>query len=108
MLMAMYKATILAISMLAFVRNRATNVLPVLLGLFFKISGTSSRVMLMLSNAGVCVSGRTIERLKLYISMLEYGSGRYASMCDARVSLFHCLFRTHHSGCILVAHGLYK
>jgi hypothetical protein len=68
MLMAMYKATILAISMLAFVRNRVTNVLPVLLGLFFKISGTSSRVMLMLSNAGVCVSGRTIERLKLNIS----------------------------------------
>jgi hypothetical protein len=68
MLMVMNKATILAISMLAFVWNRATNVLPVLLGLFFKISGTSSRVMLMLSNAGVCVSGRTIERLKLYIS----------------------------------------
>jgi hypothetical protein len=54
--------------MLAFVRNRATNVLPLLLGLFFKISGTSSRVLLMLSNAGVCVSGQTIERLKFRIS----------------------------------------
>jgi hypothetical protein len=50
--------------MLAFVRNRATNVMPLILGLFFKISGTSSRVVLMLSNAGVCVSSRTVERLK--------------------------------------------
>ncbi|KAJ7819694.1 hypothetical protein B0H14DRAFT_2600447 [Mycena olivaceomarginata] len=55
-------------SMLAFVRNRATNILPLILGLFFKISGTSSRVVLMLSNAGVCVSGRTIERLKIRIT----------------------------------------
>ncbi|KAG6835515.1 hypothetical protein H0H93_000635 [Arthromyces matolae] len=57
-----------SMSMLAFTRNRATNVLPLLLGLFFKVSGTSSRVMKMLSNAGVCVSGRTIERLKGVIS----------------------------------------
>ncbi|KAJ6620519.1 hypothetical protein B0H10DRAFT_2359050 [Mycena sp. CBHHK59/15] len=54
--------------MLVFVRNRATNVLPLLLGLFFKISGTSSHVIQMLSNAGVCVSGETIERLKVRIS----------------------------------------
>jgi hypothetical protein len=54
--------------MLAFVRNRATNVLPLILGLFFKISGTSSRVVLMLSNAGVCVSSRTVERVKVRIS----------------------------------------
>ncbi|KAJ6464707.1 hypothetical protein DFH09DRAFT_1488635 [Mycena vulgaris] len=59
---------LLTICMLAFVRNRATNILPLILGLFFKISGTSSRVMLMLSNAGVCVSSRTIERLKVRIS----------------------------------------
>ncbi|KAF8119797.1 hypothetical protein K438DRAFT_2006464 [Mycena galopus ATCC 62051] len=51
---------LLTISMLAFVRNRATNVLPLALGLFFKISGTSSRVVLMLSNAGVCVSSWTV------------------------------------------------
>ncbi|KAG5645294.1 hypothetical protein DXG03_006483 [Asterophora parasitica] len=61
-------AIVLTISILAFVRNRATNVLPLLLGLFFKISGTSNRVVVMLSNAGVCVSGRTIERLKETIS----------------------------------------
>ncbi|KAJ7455023.1 hypothetical protein B0H11DRAFT_1740201 [Mycena galericulata] len=56
------------ICMLAFVRNRATNILPLILGLFFKISGTSSRVVQMLSNAGVCVSGRTVERLKVRIT----------------------------------------
>jgi hypothetical protein len=54
--------------MLVFVRNRATNVLPLILGLFFKISGTSTRVIQMLSNAGVCVSGDTIERLKERVS----------------------------------------
>lgn len=54
--------------MLAFVRNRATNLLPLLLCLFFKISGTSTRVIRMLSNVGVCVSGRTAERLKVRIS----------------------------------------
>ncbi|KAG6874447.1 hypothetical protein C0992_007674 [Termitomyces sp. T32_za158] len=59
---------VLTISMLAYVRNRATNVLPLLLGLFFKISGTSSRVMTMLSNTGVSVSGRTVERLKAFVS----------------------------------------
>ncbi|KAJ7145300.1 hypothetical protein C8R43DRAFT_1129975 [Mycena crocata] len=61
-------AIILVISMLAFVRNRATNLLPLLLCLFFKISGTSTRVIRMLSNVGVCVSGRTAERLKERIS----------------------------------------
>ncbi|KAJ7239495.1 hypothetical protein C8J57DRAFT_1727340 [Mycena rebaudengoi] len=61
-------AITLAISMLSFVRNRATNLLPLLLGLFFKISGTSTRVLRTLSNTGVCVSGRTVERLKARIS----------------------------------------
>ncbi|KAJ7066884.1 hypothetical protein B0H15DRAFT_807522 [Mycena belliarum] len=61
-------AIIVAISMLAFVRNRATNLLPLLLGLFFKISGTSTRVLNMLSNTGVSVAGRTVERLKIRIS----------------------------------------
>ncbi|KAJ7056827.1 hypothetical protein C8F01DRAFT_1087095 [Mycena amicta] len=58
----------LVICMLAFTRNRATNVLPLILGLFFKISGTSSRVVTMLSNAGVCVSSDTVERLKVRIT----------------------------------------
>ncbi|KAJ7722916.1 hypothetical protein B0H14DRAFT_3520171 [Mycena olivaceomarginata] len=46
----------IVICMLAFTRNRATNVLPLILGPFFKISGTSSRVVTMLSNAGICRS----------------------------------------------------
>ncbi|KAK7006618.1 hypothetical protein R3P38DRAFT_3325954 [Favolaschia claudopus] len=61
-------AILMTITMLAFVRNRATNLLPLILGLFFKISGTSSRVILMLSNAGICVSGRTVKRLKVRIT----------------------------------------
>ncbi|KAK6969215.1 hypothetical protein R3P38DRAFT_3337140 [Favolaschia claudopus] len=61
-------AILVTITMLAFVRNRATNLLPLILGLFFKISGTSSRVVLMLSNAGICVSSRTVERLKVRIT----------------------------------------
>ena len=43
----------------------------------------------------------------LHIGLLEYGS-RYASMHNARVLVFHLLFWTRHSGCILVANGLYK
>jgi hypothetical protein len=54
--------------MLVFVRNRATNVLPLILGLFFKISGTSTRVMQILSNAGICVPGDIIKRLKERVS----------------------------------------
>lgn len=54
--------------MCAFVRNRATNVLALLLGLFFKISGTSERVLGVLSNIGLSVSSRTVERLKERIS----------------------------------------
>jgi len=39
-----------------------------MMGLFLKINGTSSRVMAVLSNASICVSGRTVERLKKCIS----------------------------------------
>jgi hypothetical protein len=58
----------MAISMLIFTRNQPTNILPLMISLFPKINGTSSRVMAILSNAGVCVSGRTVERLKKGIS----------------------------------------
>ncbi|KAH9922988.1 uncharacterized protein B0H18DRAFT_935100 [Fomitopsis serialis] len=54
--------------MLAFVRNRATNVLALPLGLFFGISGTSSRVLNMLSNIGLSVSITTIEDMKVQMS----------------------------------------
>lgn len=63
-----FQPVLVSISMLTFVRNRATNALPLVLGLFFKIEGTSSRVMKMLSNAGLCVSSRTVERVKESIS----------------------------------------
>ncbi|KAF8910845.1 hypothetical protein CPB85DRAFT_1435112 [Mucidula mucida] len=55
--------------MLAFVRNQRTNVLPLILGLFFKTNGTSSRVIKMLSNIGLSISGTTIERLKKQINV---------------------------------------
>jgi len=58
----------IAITLLAFVRNRATNVLPLILRLFFKVNGTGSRAMAMLSNVGICISGRTVEWLKKRIS----------------------------------------
>ncbi|PBK94151.1 hypothetical protein ARMGADRAFT_928383, partial [Armillaria gallica] len=59
---------IMAISMLIFVCNRATNILPIMLGLFFKINGTSSRVLTMLSNVGVCVSKDMVEWVKKRLS----------------------------------------
>ncbi|KAI0044636.1 hypothetical protein FA95DRAFT_1496718, partial [Auriscalpium vulgare] len=59
---------VFAISMMAFTRNSATNLLPILLGLFMEIGGTSTRVISTLSNAGVCVSTTTIERLKMILS----------------------------------------
>lgn len=49
-------------------RNRATNILALILGLFFKINGTSERVLTLLSNLGLSISSMTIERLKLQIS----------------------------------------
>lgn len=54
--------------MVAFVRNRATNVLPFVIGLFLKINGTVSTVLAMLGAVGVSVSERSIERLKENIS----------------------------------------
>lgn len=58
----------MSISMLAFARNQSTNILPLLMGLFCKIEGTSSRVISTLSNMGLCVSGKTVERLKERVS----------------------------------------
>lgn len=55
-------------SMMAFTRNSTTNLFPLLLGLFLEIGGTSARVVCTLSNAGVCVSIKTIERLKKVLS----------------------------------------
>nr|VWP01094.1 Sensor protein zRas [Ganoderma boninense] len=61
-------AILVAVFICAFVRNRATNILAVPLGLFFKINGTSERVLLLLSNIALSVSSTSIERLKEQIS----------------------------------------
>lgn len=50
------QAIMMVITMLLFVRNQATNVLPLIIGLFLKVNGTGSRAMTMLSNVGICVS----------------------------------------------------
>ncbi|KAE9385164.1 hypothetical protein BT96DRAFT_841061 [Gymnopus androsaceus JB14] len=57
-----------AISILVFVNNRASNALQLVLGLFFKTNGASSRVLSVLSNIGLSVSAMTFERLKKQIS----------------------------------------
>jgi hypothetical protein len=54
------QAIMLSISMLTFVRNHATNVLALILGLFFKINGPGVHVLKMLGNTGMCVSFDTI------------------------------------------------
>ncbi|KAJ7586010.1 hypothetical protein C8J56DRAFT_1052373 [Mycena floridula] len=59
-------AMIMVITMLTFVRNHATNLLPLILGLFLKASGTSSRVISVLSNMGITVSGKTIDGRLFY------------------------------------------
>lgn len=55
-------------SILLFVRNRATNYLPVILGVFLKIGGASSRVISVFSKLGVCVTDKTVESVKLQLS----------------------------------------
>ncbi|KAF6762939.1 hypothetical protein DFP72DRAFT_1140144 [Ephemerocybe angulata] len=61
-------AVLMSLSMMSFARNRATNALPLLCGLFFKIEGTSSRASQLLSNLGLCVSVKTVERVKEVVS----------------------------------------
>ncbi|KAJ7846188.1 hypothetical protein B0H14DRAFT_2584259 [Mycena olivaceomarginata] len=61
-------ALVLVFSLMAFTRNTGTNLFPLILGLFLEIGGTGSRILSTLSNAGVCVSVTTIERLKNVLS----------------------------------------
>ncbi|KAF9070833.1 hypothetical protein BDP27DRAFT_1419605 [Rhodocollybia butyracea] len=61
-------AVMATISMLVFVNNHSSNALQLVLGLFFKTNGTSSRVLSILSNIGLSVSAMTIEHLKKHIS----------------------------------------
>ncbi|KAF9066250.1 hypothetical protein BDP27DRAFT_1365785 [Rhodocollybia butyracea] len=74
-------AITIVIAMLSFLRNRANNLLPLLLGLFFMINGTSTRVMTMLHEVGLSVSTYTVERLKeqLTLSATEFAIELIAS-----------------------------
>ena len=58
----------MSISMLTFARNQSTKVLPLLMGLFCKIEGTSSRIVSTLSSMVLCVLSKTVEQLKGRIS----------------------------------------
>lgn len=62
------KAIMMSMAMTTFARNSATNVLPALLGLFFKTEGTSSRGMQMLSNISLVISSRAADRIKEHLS----------------------------------------
>ncbi|KAI0061124.1 hypothetical protein BV25DRAFT_795265 [Artomyces pyxidatus] len=75
--------------MMAFVRNGATNLFPMILGLFLEINGTSARVLATLSNAGACVSISTLERLK---KILSVDARRYAVMLMKTTILFYLIF----------------
>ncbi|KIJ56046.1 hypothetical protein M422DRAFT_239237 [Sphaerobolus stellatus SS14] len=61
-------AMITSISMLLIMKNRATNLLPVALGLFLHIGGADKRIMATLSAAGLSVSYDTTECLKVALS----------------------------------------
>ncbi|KAI1795010.1 hypothetical protein LXA43DRAFT_939422 [Ganoderma leucocontextum] len=77
------------ICMCLFVRNRATNVLALPLGLFLKISGTSERVLTLLSNIGLSVSSTTVERVKERISE---DAVRLAVSLITGATLFYIIF----------------
>lgn len=51
-----------------FIRNRATNILPLIIGLFLKVGGASFRVISTLNRLGASVSARTIDRVKVLLS----------------------------------------
>lgn len=56
------------ISTLLYLRNRATNILPLIFGIFVKVGGASSRVVATLNQLGASVSTRTIDRVKVLLS----------------------------------------
>lgn len=49
-------------------RNRATNLLPIMIGLFLWIGGANHRVLGAFNRAGLCVSARTVERIRTILS----------------------------------------
>ncbi|KAG8961831.1 hypothetical protein FRC00_011095 [Tulasnella sp. 408] len=61
-------AIVFVISILLFIRNRATNILPLIIGLFLNVGGASFRVISTLNRLGASVSARTIDRIKVLLS----------------------------------------
>ncbi|KAG8938816.1 hypothetical protein FRC04_007424 [Tulasnella sp. 424] len=61
-------AIVYVISTLLYLRNRATNILPLIIGLFLRVGGASSRVIATLNQLGTSVSAKTIDRIKVLIS----------------------------------------
>ncbi|KLO12438.1 hypothetical protein SCHPADRAFT_795811, partial [Schizopora paradoxa] len=61
-------AIVIVFSILLFVRNRATNLLPVIMGIFLKIGGANSRIISVFSKLGICVCDTTIELIKERLS----------------------------------------
>lgn len=59
---------LLCFSIMLFIRNRATNLLALLIGLFLKINGAGSRIISVFSKAGVSTSNSTLERVKIRLS----------------------------------------
>ncbi|KAF8599335.1 hypothetical protein BDV93DRAFT_591835 [Ceratobasidium sp. AG-I] len=53
---------------LLFTRNRATNALPLILGVFMQTNGCATRVLDTFTRAGVITSPTTIERLRTVVS----------------------------------------
>ncbi|KAJ7786981.1 hypothetical protein B0H14DRAFT_3582298 [Mycena olivaceomarginata] len=61
--------------LMAFTRNTGTDLFPLFSGFFSKSEGRGSRILNTLSNAGVCVSVTTVERLKKMLKALQEISG---------------------------------
>lgn len=65
---AFSKVVTLAISSLLFTRNRATNALPLILGVFMQTNGCATRVLDTFTRAGIITSPATVERLREVVS----------------------------------------
>ncbi|KZV94667.1 hypothetical protein EXIGLDRAFT_834868, partial [Exidia glandulosa HHB12029] len=64
-----YLAVIFAISILLFVRNRATNALPFLLGTLLSTYGASVRIVTILSRLGASVSYTRLDEFRVQVSV---------------------------------------
>lgn len=75
------------ISMLLYVRNRANNILPLMMGLFFRIEGASSKTLATLNEIGLSTSARTIDRARVRLSEQAVAAGRRLFASDGLFSV---------------------